>query len=52
MLDDALVLGVAVVTLSHHRPQQKVAPWLKLLSGGVMAALGLVLLAWSELLSG
>lgn len=52
MLDDALVLTVAVVTLSHHRLQQKEARWLKLVSGGVMAGLGLVLLARPEVLTG
>jgi uncharacterized membrane protein HdeD (DUF308 family) len=44
MFDDALMLGAAVVTLSHHRLQRREARWLKLLSGVVMLALGLVLL--------
>jgi hypothetical protein len=44
MFDDALMLGAAVVTLSHHRLQRREARWLKLLSGVVMLGLGLVLL--------
>jgi hypothetical protein len=44
MLDDALVLGLAVVTLSHHRLQRRGARWLKLLSGTVMLGLGVLLL--------
>jgi glutaredoxin len=44
MLDDALILTVAVVTLSHHRLQARGARRLKLLSGAVMCTLGLVLI--------
>lgn len=43
MLDDALVLVVAIATLSHHRLQEHGARWLKLVSGVVMLALGLLL---------
>ena len=43
MLDDALMVSVAVVTLSHHRLQRGEARWLKLASGLVMVALGLLL---------
>lgn len=43
MIDDSLILVVAVVTLSHHRLQRGEARWLKLVSGGTMVALGLVL---------
>lgn len=43
MLDDVIVLGVGVVTLSQHRLQEKEGRWLKLLSGLVMVALGLYL---------
>jgi glutaredoxin len=46
MLDDALVLGVAIYTLGHHRLQQREARWLKLLSGAVMLVLGVVLLVF------
>jgi glutaredoxin len=49
MLDDGIMLTVAVVTLSHHRLQHRSARWLKLLSGAVMVGLGVLLLlepAW------
>jgi glutaredoxin len=44
MLDDAAILAVAIGTLSHHRLQQKEARGLKLVSGVVMFALGVVLI--------
>lgn len=44
MLDDAMILVVAVVTLGHHRLQAKEARGLKLLSGLVMLGLGLLLI--------
>jgi glutaredoxin len=44
MLDDGIMLTVAVVTLSHHRLQEKGARWLKLVSGAVMVGLGVLLL--------
>ena len=44
MLDDALVLSLAVLTLSHQRLQRREARWLKLLSGVLMLGLGVVLL--------
>jgi len=52
MLDDALMLGIAVVTLSHHRLQRREARWLKLLSGAVMLGLGVMLLAQPDWLTG
>jgi glutaredoxin len=52
MLDDALVLAVAIYTLSHHRLQQREARWLKLLSGVVMLGLGVVLLIQPDWLFG
>jgi hypothetical protein len=52
MLDDALMLGIAVVTLSHHRLQRREARWLKLLSGAVMLGLGVVLLVQPGWLTG
>lgn len=48
MLDDGMILAVAVVTLSHHRLQQREARWLKLLAGVVMLALGALLLIEPE----
>lgn len=43
MLDDGMILAVAVVTLSHHRLQRGEARWLKLVAGAAMLGLGLVL---------
>jgi glutaredoxin len=45
MLDDMLVLAIAVVTLSRFKLQERGGRWLKLLSGAVMLALGIVLVA-------
>ncbi len=44
MLDDAIMLTIAIVTLSKRRLQERGGRWLKLLSGVVVAALGLLLL--------
>jgi hypothetical protein len=43
--DDSLMLVIGVVTLSRAKLQQKGARWLKLVSGVVMLALGLILMA-------
>jgi hypothetical protein len=51
VLDDSLVLGVATVTLSRRRLQQRGGRWLKLLSGAVMLALGVALLFRPEWLT-
>jgi glutaredoxin len=48
MADDALMLVVAVVTLSREKLQEKGGRWLKLISGLVMLALGLVLILRPE----
>jgi glutaredoxin len=48
MADDALMLVIAVVTLSREKLQEKGARWLKLISGAVMLALGLVLMLRPE----
>ena len=45
MLDDIVVLAIGVVTLSRQRLQEKEGRRLKLLSGVVMLALGLYLIA-------
>ncbi len=42
--DDALMVTIAVVTLSHHKLQEREGRWLKLISGLVMLGLGLLLL--------
>jgi cytochrome c biogenesis protein CcdA len=41
--DDALVVAVAVVTLSRRRLQERWGRWLQLLSGATMLCLGLLL---------
>jgi hypothetical protein len=48
MLDDAVVLALAVVTLERLKVSARAGAWLKLVSGLVMLALGALLLAgWS-----
>jgi glutaredoxin len=49
VLDDGLLLSLAVVTLSRRKLQARAGRWLKLVSGGVMLGLGVVLIgrpAW------
>jgi hypothetical protein len=50
ILDDSVMLLVAVVTLSQRKLQERAGRWLKLLSGGVMLTLGLLLLVWPRAL--
>lgn len=52
MLDDSLMLGAFVITLSHRKVQEREGRWLKLASGLVILALGVVMLFrpdWLEL---
>lgn len=44
MLDDLVILGIGIITLSQRRLQEKEGRWLKLISGVVMVGLGLYLL--------
>lgn len=44
MADDALMVSVAVFTLSRARVTESAGRWLKLLSGSVLGAIGLILL--------
>jgi uncharacterized membrane protein HdeD (DUF308 family) len=44
MFDDTIMLTIAVVTLSHRKLQEREGRWLKLVSGLVILALGLLLL--------
>lgn len=44
MADDSLMLAIAVVTLSGRKLQERGGRWLKLVSGMVMLALGVILL--------
>jgi hypothetical protein len=48
LADDGLMLTVAVVTLSREKLQERGARWLKLISGVVMLALGLMLVLTPE----
>jgi glutaredoxin len=50
MADDLAMLVIAVVTLSRRKLQERAGRWLKLLSGAVMLALGLMLLFWPRAL--
>jgi hypothetical protein len=49
--DDSLMLSIAVVTLSRRKLQEKGGRWLKLLSGVVMLALGILLVIRPEWLA-
>jgi hypothetical protein len=51
MVDDALMLAVALVTLSQHKLQERGGRVLKLISGLVMAVLGVLLVFAPEWLS-
>lgn len=48
VLDDGLMVTIAVVTLSRRKLQERAGRWLKLASGLVMAGLGAVLLLQPE----
>lgn len=50
MADDALMVTIAVVTLSHHKLQEKQGRWLKLISGGVICILGALLIFAPDLM--
>jgi glutaredoxin len=45
MVDDAVVLGIGIYTLSQKRLQEREGRWLKLISGAFMVGLGVYLLA-------
>jgi glutaredoxin len=44
MLDDSIMVGIAVVTLGRRKLQERAGRWLKLVSGVAIVALGLLLL--------
>jgi glutaredoxin len=50
ILDDGLMVAIAVLTLSRYKLQEREGRWLKLGGGAVMAALGLILLVRPGLL--
>ena len=51
ILDDSLMVAIAVFTLSRRKLQEHAGRWLKLTAGGVMAGLGIVLIAKPEWLA-
>jgi hypothetical protein len=51
IFDDALMVGLAVVTLSHRRLREHEGRWLKLISGAVMLGLAALLLLWPDALA-
>lgn len=51
VFDDAVMVTIAVVTLSHRKLAEREGRWLKLVGGAVMIALGLALLVKPDLLS-
>jgi len=50
ILDDALMVAIAVFTMNKFKLQERQGRWLKLISGLVIAGLGLLLLAAPEML--
>lgn len=55
MLDDTVLLAVIVATLSHRKLQEREGRWLKLGSGAVILALGVVMIFrpdWLQLTAG
>jgi len=52
VLDDGLMVAVAVATLGRSKLQERAGRWLKLAGGAVMLGLGVVLLAKPEWLAG
>jgi len=50
MLDDTLLVGIVVLTLSKRKLQETQGRWLKLLSGVVILALGILMLVKPEAL--
>jgi len=44
MVDDFIILGIGIITLSQHRLQEKEGRWLKLISGLVMVGLAIYLI--------
>jgi len=52
VLDDSLMVTIAVVTLGRRKLQEHEGRWLKLVSGLVMTGLGVILIAKPEWVSG
>lgn len=51
ILDDSVMVSIAVVTLSRRKLQERAGRWLKLTSGAVMFGLGLVFIVKPEWLA-
>jgi glutaredoxin len=51
MLDDSIMVGIAVVTLGKRKLQERAGRWLKLLSGAVILLLGSLLIFAPQALS-
>jgi cytochrome c biogenesis protein CcdA len=52
MLDDTILLGIVVVTLSHRKLQEREGRWLKMISGTAILVLGVVMIfkpSWLQL---
>ncbi len=50
LADDALMVGLAVFSLSRRRLDERGGRWLKLISGAVMLGLAALLLVWPDVL--
>lgn len=50
MIDDALMVGIVVYTLNHYKLGERYGRWLKLVSGGVISILGVLLIFAPQLL--
>jgi uncharacterized membrane protein HdeD (DUF308 family) len=51
-MDDSIIIALATITLTRSRLGERAGRWLKLVSGIVMAALGLILLLRPDWLLG
>jgi glutaredoxin len=52
MLDDALMVTIAVITLGRHKLDEREGRWLKLISGIVMIGLGMMLVLRPNMMAG
>lgn len=50
IVDDALMVGIVVYTLNHYKLGERYGRWLKLVSGGVISILGMLLVFAPQLL--
>jgi putative Mn2+ efflux pump MntP len=52
MLDDALMVTIAVIALGRHKLEEREGRWLKLISGIVMIGLGMMLVLRPNTMAG